>query len=143
MDKPVMIHLVKLAVGVRDISHLEEIQRQRAMAEPPLRHRTRNLPRRVVELREGGSLYWVIGGVISARQRLLNVIEDHWDDGSRCAGLILDPTLVRVRMRSMKPFQGWRYLAPDDTPADLPSGTDASADLPAELVRELRALALI
>lgn len=139
-----MIHLVKLAVGVRDVTHLDEVQRHRAAADPPLRHRTRNLPRRSSELLDGGSLYWVISGVITVRQRIVDVIEDRWDDGSRCTGFVLDPNLVRVQMRSMKPFQGWRYLAPDDAPADLgepKSGT--IRDLPPELIRKLRALALI
>ncbi|CAG4916028.1 unnamed protein product [Acidocella sp. C78] len=140
-----MIHLVKLAVGVKDPGHLAEIQRRRAAADPPLRHQTRSFPKRAAELADGGSIYWVITGAILVRQLVLDVIEDVWDDGTTCTGLVLDPTLVRVEARPMKPFQGWRYLAPDDAPADLPEGVRISGieALPPALRRELRALALL
>ncbi|WP_287758766.1 DUF1489 family protein, partial [Acidiphilium sp.] len=48
-----MIHLVKLAVGVKDPGHLAEIQRRRAVADPPLRHQTRSFPKRAAELTDG------------------------------------------------------------------------------------------
>jgi hypothetical protein len=139
-----MIHLVKLAVGVRDIGHLADIQRRRMRDDPPLRHQTRSMPKLAAELIDGGSLYWVITGAILARQRLIDVIEDVWDDGSPCAGLVLEPTLVRVVARSTKPFQGWRYLKPADAPADLTTGTTTLADdLPLDMLRALTELALL
>jgi hypothetical protein len=139
-----VIHLLKLAVGVRDVGHLAEIQRRRALADPPLRHQTRSVPRRADELRDGGSIYWVIGGAILVRQRVLDVIEDRWDDDTRCAGLVLDPHLVRVAARPMRAFQGWRYLTEEDAPMDITTSEAARADeLPAELQRSLRALALL
>ena len=140
-----MLHIAKLAVGVRDIAHLRQIQATRASQEPPLRHRTRNFPRRAAEVTDGGSLYWVVSGAMLVRQRLLEIIEDQWDDGTRCAGLVLDPELVAVEGRPTKAFQGWRYLSDNDAPADL--GVDASvpgADgLPDGLRRQLRELCLI
>ncbi|MCF3945252.1 DUF1489 domain-containing protein [Acidiphilium sp. AL] len=139
-----MIHLVKLAVGVKDVGHLAEIQRRRAQAEPPLRHRTRSMPKRADELRNGGSIYWVVGGLVIVRQRVLDVTLDAWDDGSPCAGLVLDPALVRVAARPMRPFQGWRYLAPEDAPMDITRDAATIEDkLPPELRRDLRALALL
>lgn len=51
-----MLHLTKLAVGVRDIDHLHELQEERAIRNPPLRHRTRNFPRRHQEVIDGGSI---------------------------------------------------------------------------------------
>lgn len=139
-----VIHLLKLAVGVRDIGHLAEIQRRRALADAPLRHQTRSFPKRADELRDGGSIYWVIGGAILVRQRVLDVIEDRWDDDTRCAGLVLDPHLVRVAARPMRAFQGWRYLTEEDAPMDITTSEAARADeLPAALQRSLRALALL
>ena len=114
-----MLHITKLAVGVRDIAHLRELQEDRAVRNPPLRHRTRNFPRRAAEVVDGGSIYWVIGGSLLARQRILDVIHDQWDDGSACAGLILDPRLVPLAGRPTKPIQGWRYLPAPDAPLDL------------------------
>jgi hypothetical protein len=139
-----LVHLIKLAVGVRDVAHLAALQAARREADPPLRHRTRNSPKRAQELCAGGSIYWVIGGAVLARQRVLDVIEDHWDDGARCAGLVLDPALVRVQARAVKAFQGWRYLEPADAPADLAAANGTNgAEIPEEMRRALAALALI
>jgi len=140
-----MLHLMKLAVGVRDVAHLAALQEARAASAPPLRHRTRNFPRRAAEIRQGGSMYWVIQGAMVVRQPVLDIIEDRYDDGSACAAIVLEPRLVPVAARLMKPFQGWRYLAPADAPEDLtsgklPRGGDA---LPPELARALRELCLI
>lgn len=140
-----MLHLTKLAVGVRDIDHLRELQTERAQRSPPLRHRTRNFPRRRDEVLDGGSMYWVIAGATLVRQRLVDIIEDEWDDKSACAGLILDPKLIAVSGRPTKPFQGWRYLRADDAPPDLVMTRPArgEAALPPALKRELRALCLL
>lgn len=140
-----MLHLAKLAVGIKDIAQLREAQARRAAQEPPLRHHTRMIPRRVAELTDGGSIYWVIAGAMLVRQRVLEVIEDRWDDGTRCAGLVLDPVLVPVEGRPTRPFQGWRYLTPEDAPADLGgNGPAVGADgLPEELRRQLQALCLL
>ena len=51
-----MLHLTKLAVGVRDIEHLRDLQAERAASNPPLRHRTRMFPRRHQEVLDGGSM---------------------------------------------------------------------------------------
>jgi hypothetical protein len=140
-----VLHLVKLAVGVRDLPHLRALQAERVSREPPLRHRTRNTPRRAAEVLAGGSMFWVIAGALGARQRIIDIRDDHWDDGARCAGLVLDPELVPVRWRAMKPFQGWRYMAAADAPADAGGGGAAvgEADLPEALRRELETLFLL
>jgi hypothetical protein len=140
-----MLHLTKLAVGVRDIEHLQVLQAERGGREPPLRHRTRSFPRRADEILDGGSIYWVIGGFMSVRQRILDIIEDRWNDGTACTGFVLDVGLVPVAARPTKPFQGWRYLAGGDAPPDLVSGPapEGAAALPPALRRELRALCLL
>jgi hypothetical protein len=140
-----MLHITKLAVGVRDIDHLRELQLERRRDHPPLRHRTRNFPRRRSEVLEGGSMYWVIAGTMLARQRIVDIIEDLRDDQTPCTSLILDPELVPLVGRPTRAFQGWRYLEPDDAPPDLPElGAILGLDgLPATLRQELRALCLI
>jgi hypothetical protein len=140
-----MLHLTKLAVGVRDIEHLRDLQFERAESNPPLRHRTRNFPRRRQEVIDGGSMYWVVSGSMLVRQRVVDIVEDHWDDGSACAGVVLDPKLVPLSGRPTKPFQGWRYLRPDEAPADLPAGPRIRgvASLPPALRRELQVLCLL
>ncbi len=140
-----MIHMLKLCVGITDIAHLARVQAERLRTEPPLRHWTRSFPKRREELCDGGSLYWVISGATLVRQRILDVVEDSWDDGSRCAGILLDPTLVPVVGRPTKPFQGWRYLAPEAAPLDLAGQVEAEGaeELPEKLRAELRVLGLL
>jgi hypothetical protein len=140
-----MLHVMKLAVGVRDIAHLLELQAERARLLPPLRHRTRSFPRRAAEIIDGGSMYWVVAGAMVVRQRVLDIIEDTRDDGRNCAAFLLDPKLVPVAARLLKPFQGWRYLQPADAPADLTAARRArgTAALPPDLQRALRELCLI
>ena len=138
-----MLHLCKLAVGVRDVAHLRELQSARAQDEPPLRHRTRNFPRRATEIAGQGSLYWVVKGAMVVRQPVLEIREDVWDDGRSCAALVLDPALVPVSGRLVKAFQGWRYLEHADAPDDLSPGADGGDGLPEPLRMKLRELCLL
>ena len=140
-----MLHITKLAVGIRDIDELRAWQTERARIDPPLRHRTRNAPKRRDEVLAGGSIYWVVSGTMSVRQRLLDIVDDTRQDGSACTALVLDPELVPLEGRVTKPFQGWRYLKAEDVPADMRDlgPVLGMGDLPAELRRELRALCLI
>ena len=142
---PRMLHLTKLAVGIADLPHLATVQARRAADEPPLRHRTRNFPRRAGEVVAGGSIYWVIAGAMIVRQRVVAIERDRWQDGSACAALILDPELVPLEARATKPFQGWRYLAAEAAPPDLRTGPPAKGEaaLPPKLRQELRALGLL
>ncbi len=138
-----MLHMVKLAVGIRDVTHLRLVQAHRLAADPPLRHQTRSFPRRAAEITAGGSLFWVIAGAIVVRQLIVDVIEDQWDDGSACAGLVLSPTLVPVAGRPTRPFQGWRYLEADAAPADVGAEAADTPELPAEMRRMLQGLGLL
>ncbi len=137
--------MIKLAVGVRDIAHLVEIQQRRAVQDPPLRHQTRNMPKRAAEITDGGSIYWVINRAVQVRQRITDIVKDVWDDGSVCTGLVLDPQLVRVAARAMKPFQGWRYLNPQDAPPDIGGAGHVSGvdELPEQIRLALTHLALL
>ena len=130
---------------MRDIAHLAQLQARRLEQDPPLRHQTRNFPRRADEILEGGSIYWVIAGATLVRQRIVDIRPDAWDDGTACAGLILDPVLVPVAARPTKPFQGWRYLAAEAAPADLSAMPQAAGadDLPAAMRQELQSLGLL
>ena len=149
------LHLIKLCVGVEDVAHLARIQHARtkggeagargALGDGRLVHVTRQMPRRADELLDGGSIYWVIKGVIQVRQRLSALEKIVTDDGRPACALVLDPALVEVRPRSFRAFQGWRYLEGDATPGDLPGGTRVGKGdaLPKDMVRELRDLGLL
>jgi hypothetical protein len=44
---------------------------------------------------------------------------------------------------SRRPFQGWRYLKPEDAPRDLGIATDQLAEMPEEMRKELLVLGLL
>ncbi len=130
-----MLHLIKLAVGVADPP---------ALAARPAVVRTRNFPRRADEILEGGSMYWVMSGVLLCRQQVAGISTDRRDDGTPCTAIILDGPPVAVVPRMVRPFQGWRYLTPADAPDDLDRMTQAAGDpLPPALRRALAALCLL
>lgn len=129
------LHLVKLAVGAPDLATMAAWVAGRAEAArrggPPVRHRTRMRPKRVEELLVGGSLYWVIGGAIRARQALRDLRDVADDDGRAATDIILGETLTPTAVWPRRPFQGWRYLKPEDAPPDLDddsSGADRAWD---------------
>jgi hypothetical protein len=141
------VHLIKLCVGVGALSELAAWQAQRLEAlrsdrqRPELVHITRHMPRRAREVLDGGSLYWVIGGWIAARQKLLE-LRPVVKDGKPHCGLVYAPELIAVEPRPRRPFQGWRYFDPKDAPPDLAKGTEGEG-MPEELRRELISLGLL
>jgi len=141
-----MLHIIKLSVGSKEVADLAAWQAERARTHPPLRHVTRMMPKRVAEVLDGGSIYWVIAGFVRVRQRIVDIREEQYEDGTACCGLVLHKELVPVELRAQRPFQGWRYLDPAAAPADLPKGSIATAGLeklPPALRRDLQELCLI
>lgn len=145
------LHLIKLCVGIDDVDHLraswqkdrlQEIKRVPGTT-PRLFHSTRMTPRRKSQLLEGGSLYWVIKGFVSARQKLLDIEPYTDDEGIQRCRLILDPEVIETEMRRRRPFQGWRYLDPQAAPPDLTQIAGATEDFPPHLRAELRELGLL
>ena len=133
-----MLHLQKLSVGTETAEDLADWQAtKRAQTEDGLpRHITRMWPKREAELLDGGSIYWVIKGVILCRQRLVR-LDEYMRDGVRYCAIVCDPTLVRTAATPRRAFQGWRYLAATDAPPDLRSGKRDDTPLPATLSRAL------
>ncbi len=143
------LHLLKLCVGADTIADLEGwiaarlTEHRRAGRPPEHRHTTRMVPKRVAELLDGGSLFWVIKGQVSARQRLLEIRPFTDADGVGRCHLVLDPAVVAVETRPCRPFQGWRYLDPGSAPADAGRGNPDIVAMPDALRRELRDLGLL
>ena len=135
--------MMKLAVGVPSFEVFESRVQSRRLAGVGMQVWTRSFPKRADDVIGEGSLYWVIAGLLSARQTIITIEEDTYDDGSRCARIEVEPVLIRVSPVRTKPFQGWRYLQPAAAPADLRL-TDASGieGLPASVLRDLKELCL-
>jgi hypothetical protein len=133
------VHLIKLSVGTESIEQLIAWQAHRAeQARDGLYyHVTRMWPKREDEIVNGGSIYWVIKGEISARQKIIRLDEKTGADGIRRCGIVLEPEVIPTVAALKRPFQGWRYLAPADAPADLPKGRAQEQALPLELNRAL------
>ncbi len=133
------INLVKLSVGIESVDHLEtyraRLRNEGGPAHP--RHVTRMWPRREAELLNGGSIYWVIKGVIQARQTVLRLEEVIGNDQIRRCAIVMAPEIIRTEAAIRRPFQGWRYLEPADAPRDLKKGQSASAAIPPELATAL------
>ena len=133
------INLIKLSVGSDSVEDIETWQRHRSKQriDGQYYHLTRMWPRREKELLNGGSIYWVVKGVVQVRQRVLALEEIIGDDGIRRCALVLDPELIRTSPAIKRPFQGWRYLTPQDAPADLGTARQNDDTLPPELAGAL------
>lgn len=128
--------MTKVAVGCASLKALANRQRTR-VSDGTVSVLTRFRPKRAEEM-VGGSLYWIVKHRLLARQTILGF-------GTAPDGRVmvkLDPAVVPVMARPLRAHQGWRYLDPDDAPADGESD-DGLAALPGPLSARLTSLALI
>ncbi|MBM1634707.1 DUF1489 domain-containing protein [Sulfitobacter mediterraneus] len=139
------VHLIKLSVGTESVDGLAEwhATKRAQTADGLPRHVTRMWPKREAEILNGGSIFWVIKGAIQCRQRILRLDEQIGSDGIRRCAIVLEPKLVRTQSSLRRPFQGWRYLAPDDAPPDLPEGRENEEALPVELNQALAEIGVL
>ncbi|MEM8871736.1 MAG: DUF1489 domain-containing protein [Pseudomonadota bacterium] len=143
------LHLLKLSVGSESIDklhnwqHIRMAENQAAGRGPIYTHVTRMWPRREAELLDGGSIYWIIKGSVSARQRIERLDERIGTDGIRRCAMVLEPKLFRTAPQPRRPFQGWRYLQPQDAPSDLGPYVPGEESLPQELAQELAVLGVL
>jgi hypothetical protein len=143
------LHLMKLAVGCDSVADLtgwikQRIKQKKARGEKPEHiHTTRMVPKRMDELLDGGSLYWVIRGHIACREELIAIRPFVDKDGVGRCRLVLRPKVIVVEPRPFRAFQGWRYLQAKDAPRDLDRAAPGARHMPEELRRELRELGLL
>jgi hypothetical protein len=140
---PARLHLIKLCVGIDSV---EDLIAWRARAQAKDRaegraevseHVTRMWPKRADEILDGGSLFWVIKGLVLVRQRITGFTARTGSDGIRRCAINFDPNLTRTVPQPRRAFQGWRYLRPEDAPRDLigPGVSDLPLNLAADLAR--------
>ena len=143
------LHLIKLCVGCDSVADLEDWikrklkEKKKTRQKPEHIHTTRMIPKRAEELIDGGSLYWVIRGQISCREKILDICPFTDKEGiSRCR-VVLNGKLVLLEPRPRSAFQGWRYLEPKDAPRDLACAAPGASKMPEQMRRELRELGLL
>ena len=134
--------MIKLCVGVASFEELESYRHERAhwwgadYGEDVHVHRTRMMPKRAAEMEGQASIYWVIAGQVACRQVIRRLAPYADAEGKTYCDIVLEPDLVRTLPYPKRPFQGWRYLKPDDAPPDLGANENAqSMALAADLAR--------
>ena len=128
------LHLIKLCVGADSVEELRAWRADRARRGIAPIVPTRQTPKRAEELLDGGSLYWVIRGVILVRQKIVSI--KTLDGGPQPCRIDLAPELILTAPQPRRAFQGWRYLDPKDAPPDLAG--DDEVEMPQELAKQLR-----
>ena len=137
------VNIVKLCVGAENVEDLQawhDSQRAR-YPEGCTLHVTRMWPKREAEVLEG-SIFWVFKGMILARQKFIDLQEVEGGDGIRRCAFVLDAEIIRTEPAPRRPFQGWRYLAVEDSPRDLPQARPEDDELPPELAAALAEIGL-
>ena len=137
------LNLIKLCVGVSEVEELDSWVADCKRGRDTLDHVTRMFPRRKDDILPGGSLYWVMRGMIMCRQPIADLETVVGGDGIERCRIVFKPQIIRVRPTPRRAFQGWRYLEEADSPADLKKGEMATADMPEEMRRELASLGLL
>ncbi len=139
------LHLQKLSVGTESLYTLAEWQknvaarREKQGLSPYHEHVTRMFPKQKEALLDGGSIYWVIKGVIQCRNELVALESVRTADGRKACSILMKPTLIPVLPTPKRPFQGWRYLKASDAPIDI-MAEDDGVNLPPELQARLASL---
>lgn len=136
------LNLVKLCVGVSELSQMEQWLEDVKQGRETLDHVTRMFPRRKDEILPGGSLYWVIRGMILCRQPIADLEAVTGADGIERCRIVFKPKIIPVRPVPRRAFQGWRYLEEADAPLDLAKGGTASG-ISEKMRRELAELGLL
>ena len=134
------VNIVKLAVGVQSVEELVLIQKRflnqaGVHTSKGFYHSTKLMPKKHEAIVESGSLYWVIKGVICARQKIVEIIKQEDTDGVKRCRIYLDNSIIKTTPIRKRPFQGWRYLKRNRTPSDIvnPVTSTFDDDIPLDL----------
>ena len=138
------LNIIKLCVGAESVEDLLQWQEQNADRWAPgtAEHITRMWPKRADEVLAGGSLYWVVKGAVLCRQHIVGLEPRRGSDGIERCAIVLDREVIRTQAAARRPFQGWRYLDPAETPPDLPKGRMRDDALPPALAQALAEIGL-
>ena len=144
------VNIVKLAVGIHSVEELALVQRQflnhpGVDANKGYYHSTKLMPKKHEAIVRSGSLYWVIKGVICARQKILSITKQEDSEGVKSCRIFLNASIIKTAPVRKRPFQGWRYLKKNRTPPDITEPVTGTFDenIPLEIQRQLLEVGLL
>ena len=140
------LNIVKVAAGISSLSRLEEIVAEYSYNDPDygriMPMSSRNRPQRP-EVLNGGSVYWIIKGEIVARASIVTIRDEERQDGRKSCQICVEARVVPTVPFLKRGFQGWRYLKPEDAPADMITADSDAGKGSTELAVELQMLGLL
>lgn len=140
------VHFLKPALRAQDVYEFAKRQKQWLFpydGRDVFPVRTSRKPKRIEEMIDGGSVYWVVKNQIQCRQKVVG-FETIEEEGAKPEYLILcEPQLYRTEAIRRKAFQGWRYLEIDRAPPDKGAIYISDDMPPPELEKILREAGLL
>jgi hypothetical protein len=133
----VAVSLTRVAFGMTSLAALIEAVARRG-ENGTMYMTTRYRPKRADEM-VGGSLYWIIKHQLVARAKLIGFEEA---EGGR-TNIVVEARVIPVMPTPRRAHQGWRYLPPEDAPADLADGDAGVELLPSSLITALAEAGLV
>lgn len=141
------LNLIKLSVGSVSFASLDAWQKRNAFryksGKKAFIHGTTMRPKRVDELLDGGSIYWVVKGFIIGRNPLIAIEVDDSKRGRKRCSLVCGLPMRPVAPRRFRAFQGWRYFKGEDAPPDIRRSDLKKSTLPPDLASQLSDLGLL
>lgn len=141
------INLLKIAAGIGSVSELSQRFEAYGEYDPELGFVvpivTRNVPRQKEALMDGGSIYWIIKGLIQVRSQIIDLQEDEDSDGRRLCRIYVSPKIQLVVPTKRRGFQGWRYLQTSDAAPDMDDMPLDAGGQDIEMAAELKELGLL
>ncbi len=141
------IHLLKIAAGIASVSELNQRFEAYGEFDPELGFVvpivTRNVPRKKEALMDGGSIYWIIKGLIQVRSEIIDLQDGEDGNGRRLCRIYVSPKIQLVVPTKRRGFQGWRYLQTSDAAPDMDDTPLNASGQDIEMAAELKELGLI
>jgi hypothetical protein len=136
------LHLIKLGVGTSGVDDFERWIKDAKAGRDSMDHITRSFPKRANEILPGGSLYWIVKGVILLRTPIKAFEAVRGGDGIERCRIVFNPEYMIVRPSPRRAFQGWRYFDASDAPPDMPKSA-GTGELSSQMRRDLAELGLL
>lgn len=140
------IHLLKPALRIQDVAEFQRRQKNfltHFNGEIVYPVWTSRKPQQMDALINGGSVYWIVKKAIQCRQAVIGFEAIEREGEKPSYFIYCDPQLVQTKPMEKRPFQGWRYLKPDQAPADVGAVDSNAPPPPPDMANALREAGLL